>query len=133
MELTVQEHREILHATLDIPTSVFSRSIRKYRELYGDKIIVPPDAIEYMGDMQRLFFERLYTLPKWMQELHLNIFHKLVATEWEKYKQLTGNDFDTPKNAPTVDGKVHSLHENYLECRKAISKEIIAIIKKNLR
>jgi len=132
MGLSTHNHRHVLHATLDIPMSSYKRLTRNYKMRYWDKIILPPDWVQFLWDMQAEFFHKINQLPLRMQQEHVKIMMWLVAIERDKFFKLTGQEFDKPKNAPSTSERVHSLHTTYIDCRKEISKEIIDIIRKEL-
>jgi len=133
MSLSSKNHREVLHATLDIPMQRYKSYTRLYKERYWDKIILPPDWVEMIWEMQREFLHKLNKLPWRMQQEHVKYMMSLSSMEREKYIQLTWQPFDKPKNAPSACEKVHNLHTNYIDCRKEISKEIVNIIKLKMK
>ena len=88
MELEKNTHRYILHATLDIPMTKYKTYARKIKLRLNDTLIVPPDAVDMIGDIQREFFLNIGKLPKRLQQKHVGAMMQLCDLEKAKYKKL---------------------------------------------
>lgn len=122
-------HREILHATLDLPTKQYQQYTRKIKIASNDKLIMWPDAIDMMWDIQREFFKNIRKLPKRMIMFHIEKLWLLAEQERNRYYKMFNHHFDWPEMKKDGGDKVHAILDNYIDCKKEISKEIIAFLR----
>lgn len=122
-------HRDILHATLDIPSRQHSQYSRKLRLITNDKLVTPPEGVALMGDIQREFFKNIWRLPKRMIMFHIEKLWLLAEQERDRYYKMFNTQFDWPVMKKDDGDKVHAILDNYIQCKQEISKEIIAFLK----
>lgn len=131
MDLEQYYHREVLHHTLDIPARRYSKLTRNIKMKQNDKMVLQPETIEKYGELQKEFFENIHRLPVWMIEEHNLVMANLSQAERDRYYKMTNTYFDNPRkwrnNIDTFDKQ----HENYIECRIEIAKDILSVLKKH--
>lgn len=131
MDLEKYVHRNILHSTLDIPMTKYKSYARKIKIRLNDTLIVPPDAIDMMWDIQKEFLLNVNKLPNRLQQKHVWTMMQLCDLEKEKCMKLWIDYTDKPNQWREYADTVHNLHNHYLNIKKAISEELIATLKKH--
>lgn len=131
MELEKSTHRHVLHATLDIPMIKYKTHTRKIKLRLNDTLIIPPDAVDMMGDIQKEFFLNIGKLPKRLQQKHVWSMMQLCDLEKAKCVKLWMDYADKPNQWREYVDTVHNLHDHYLNIKKAISEELIATLRKH--
>jgi hypothetical protein len=132
LELSVYSHREILHKTLDIPLKRHKLYNRKIRELTNGYLVIKPDAIDMIGDIQREFLHNMHRLPSRLIQEHVKTMMRLINDQRENFLRITWEARDKPKFINNKVDLVHSLHNQYTECRKDCSKAILDILKTHI-
>jgi len=60
---------------------------------------------------------------------HIEKLWLLAEQERNRYYKMFNNHFDWPETKKDDGDKVHAILDNYIQCKQAISKEIIAFLK----
>jgi len=131
IRMSAYEHIDVLHWTLDLPYKKSGKYIRKLRKMTNHKLLMPPEWIALMWDMQKEFFENLYKLPVRMIEEHNLVIANLSQIERDRYYKMTNTYFDNPRKWKNNIDTFDKQHENYIECRIEIAKDILSVLKKH--
>lgn len=121
---------KIIHDTLDIAMRFYSEKVRKIKEKTNHHLIVKPETIELWWDLQREYFSRIHQLPSWIQKVHLDSMNSNMLFRDEQYKRIAHDtmlEWWYPQGKTFAD-KFHSTHENYLDVKKSITKEVWKIL-----
>ena len=118
-KLKEQTHKD-LHRTLDIKPTIFSQKIRKIREKTNHKFVTTADEIEMLADMQRLFFDRLSHLPKYVQQLHVVKAMQRLDHYSGVLSKLGGGNLWSPQEHNNHKDTFNSVHEKTISCQKEI-------------
>lgn len=129
VRLSAFDHIDVLHGTLDLPSRKSSQYIRKLRMMTNHKLVMPPEGIALMGEMQKEFFKDIRKLPQWMQLFHIEKIGLLAEQERNRYYKMFNHHFDWPKIKTNDGDKVHAVLDNYIDCKQEIAKEIIAFLR----
>ena len=123
MDLKAQVHRD-LHYTLDMPVRKYSSMNRKAKKRSNGHIILPPDAIEARGDMQRLFFDNINELPLRLQQKHVRVMNTLMLDAQRKYSNYTWENLDYYEETHNEVDTFHNYHEARIIAQKELAKEL---------
>lgn len=128
MELDKHVHED-LHRTLNLPVKMYWRRTRKYKERNNQSLVMRPEDVQSIWDIQKEFLHNLHRLPKRLQQLHVKKMMQLVDRQRADYFRITKNAYDKPKHKTNTKDLVMSLHDLYTNCRKDCAKEIINTLK----
>ena len=131
IRMSAYDHIDVLHSTLDLPRRKSGNYIRQFRKMTNHKLLMPPEGIALMWDMQKEFFENIHRLPVWMIEEHNLVMANLSKAERDRYYKMTNTYFDNPRNGRNNIDTFDKQHENYIECRIEIAKDILSVLKKH--
>ena len=127
-----RDHKQI-HDTLDIPVRFYSDKVRKIREKTNHHLIWKPETVELWWDLQREYFSRIHQLPTWVQRIHLDSIIENLKYRDEQYKRLAKDSFLTNREpqGKTISDKFHYSHNEYIDIKKEICKEIGKFLYRN--
>lgn len=127
-----RDHKQI-HDTLDIPIRFYSEKVRKIREKTNHHLIWKPETVELWWDLQREYFCRIHQLPYNIQKIHLDsITNNLIY--WDnQYQRIAHDTFlaNWQVQGKSTSDKFHYTHDEYLNVKKEICKEIWNILYRN--
>lgn len=128
MVLPEQTHLD-LHNTLNLPMKIYKSRTRWFKMKTNNNLVMRPEDIESIWDIQKEFLHNLHRLPKRVQQEHVRNMMRLVDRQRSDYLKITNQPYDKPSHKPNTKDLVLSLHTHYIECRKECAKEIITLLK----
>ncbi len=117
------KHR-ITHEILDINGKLYHKLLRKVREKNNWKLILWPDNLEYIYDMQREYFMNYNRLPSDIKSMHDIKMKETVDYFNNQYNLITGDNFDIDYDW------FNEWHEKQIQIHKYTAQELIDIFNK---
>lgn len=129
VQILDRDHKQI-HDTLDIPVRFYSSKVRNIKEKTNHHLISKPETVELWWDLQKEYFSRIHQLPHHIQKAHLDSMMVNLKYRDDQCKRITKDSSlnDWQPQGKTISDKFHYTHDEYLDVKKQICKEIAKIL-----